>query len=375
MNPDLQAEPQGTSPAEVVELEAYLENPFDLGALGPDTVFPLPDEPFVEIWERWAAEGRERGAFAVLVEHLPQLRFPIREGMSASEDYRAAVRRGIPVAEIPSATGLEIGRPERIELAIHESPAGRIPVILARGREEFATLLRALARRNEPVPVPDSQGALMVSGYNNWERLHEHLKQGETMASLQPRKELYQDRFILLSNGPYSAVPAADLGLDDAEWRRISLAIRRDHECAHYFTRRLFGSMRNNVLDELIADYAGMVAATGAFRAAWFLRFLGLEDPERCRPGGRLDLYRGDPPLSDGAFRSLHALIRSAAETLERFGAHAAHAARPDTLSERALMLSALASLRLDDLAASGGVDGVERLERALTLVRGKLGW
>jgi hypothetical protein len=206
----------------------------------------------------------------------------------------------------------------------------------------------------------------MISGYNNWERIRERLRQGEAMESILPSKELYQDRFILLSDGPYSAVPAADLGLDDPEWRRISLEIRRDHECAHYFTRRLFGSMRNNVLDELIADYAGMVAATGAFRADWFLRFLGLEDYPRYRPDGRLNLYRGDPPLSDDAFRSLHALVRSAAENLERFGA------RGRTLSERALVLSALASLRLDDLAAS---DGAERLERALSEVRGRLGW
>ncbi|MES1240553.1 MAG: hypothetical protein ABUT39_02945 [Acidobacteriota bacterium] len=348
------------------ELQAYLANPFDLGSLGPETVFPLPDEPFVEVWERWAAEARERGAFAVLSDHLPQLRFPVREGIGATEGYRAAVRRGVPPSEIPSATGLEIGRPDLVGLEIHESPAGRIPVILARGRDEFAALLRALSRKNEPVPVPDSQGALMVSGYNNWERIRERLRRGEDMQDILPRKELYQDRFILLSDGPYSAVPAADLGLDDAEWRRISLEIRRDHECAHYFTRRLFGSMRNNVLDELIADYAGMVAATGTFRGDWFLRFLGLEDYPRYRPGGRLDLYRGDPPLSDAAFHSLHELIRSAAETLERFDG------RASTLSERALVLSALASLRLDDLAAP---DGIERLERALSEVRGRLGW
>jgi hypothetical protein len=348
------------------ELQAYLANPFDLGSLGPNTVFPLPDEPFVKIWERWTAEARERGAFTVLSEHLPQLRFPVREGISTTEGYRSATRKGVLPEEIPEATGLPLEHPEAVELVLHESPAGRIPLLIVRRREEFAALLRALSRRNEPVPVPDSQGALMISGYNNWERIREHLRQGETMESILPRKELYQDRFILLSDGPYSAIPAADLGLDGAEWRRISREIRRDHQCAHYFTRRLFGSMRNNVLDELIADYSGMVAATGSFRAAWFLRFLGLEDYPLYRPDGRLNLYRGDPPLSDDAFRSLHALIRSAAENLERFGAPAR------TLSERALVLSALASLQLDDLAAP---DGTERLERALSEVRGRLGW
>jgi len=340
------------------ELARYLESAFDLGTLGPETVLPLPDEPFVATWERWAEEARQRGAFAVLSENLPQLRFPIREGISQSADYRAATLKGVPPDELPGATGLELERPEVIELEIHPSPAGRIPVLLVRGRAEFVALVRALGRRNEPSPVPDSQGALMVAGFNNWARIRELLRTGEDMESILPRKELYQDRFILLSDGPYSAVPAADLGLGEEEWKEISLAIRRDHECAHYFTRRLFGSMRNHAHDELMADWAGLVAATGSFRADWFLRFLGLEDYPDYRPGGRLDLYRGD--LSDGAFAALQEVVRSVALNLEKFDAPA------DTLEDRARMLAALASLRLDELASP---EGEMLLGRALSAV------
>src|SRR5689334_4803000 len=166
----------GASPEETAELLAYNENVFDLGALGPDTRFPLPDEPFVAFWEERVRECRIAGqgsAFAVLREHLPQLAFPIREGISETEPYRAATRRGVPVETIPEATGLELEHPEAIELEIHESPAGRIPLLIARRRPEFVALIRALTRRNEPAAVPDSQGALMVSGYNNWSRVRE----------------------------------------------------------------------------------------------------------------------------------------------------------------------------------------------------------
>lgn len=340
------------------ELARYCDRGFDLRALGPETRLPLPDEPFVATWERWAGEARDRGAFAVLSEHLPQLRFPVREGISRSEDYRAATLRGVPPEELAGATGLELPRPEALELEIHPSPAGRIPVLLVRGRAEFVTLLRALGKRNEPVPVPDSQGALMVGGFNNWARMRELRSRGMEIEEILPRKELYQDRFILLSDGPYSAVPAADLGLDENEWREISLAIRRDHECAHYFTRRLFGSMRNHAQDELMADWAGLAAATGRFRADWFLRFLGLEEYPLYRRGGRLDLYRGD--LSDEAFTLLHAVVHSAAHNLESFDAPTG------TLEDRARMLAALASLRLDELASA---EGKTRLERALSAV------
>ena len=48
--------------------------------------------------------------------------------------------------------------------------------------------------------------------------------------------------------------------------------------------------------------WAGLAAAVGRFRADWFRRFLGIEDDAHYRTGARLDLYRGAPPLSDGAF-------------------------------------------------------------------------
>lgn len=365
----------GASATEAEELLRYNDNLFDLGALGPETRFPLPDEPFVTFWEAAAETARERGAFAVLRERLPQLRFPIQEGISETEPYRAATRRGTPVETIPEATGLELEHPEAIELVLHASPAGRIPLLIARRRPEFAALVRALAKRNEPVPVPASQGALMVSGYNNWSRVAELRRQweaqdpaargtatwAEEFQRLQPRRELYQDRFILLSDGPYSAVPAAELGLDEEEWKAMSLAIRRDHECAHYFTRRLFGSMRNNALDELIADYAGLVGGAGRFRADWFLRFVGLEDFPRYRAGARLDIYRGDPPLSDGAFRVLQALLHEAAWNLERFEER-----EPAGPSEIALRIAALASLRLEDLASPEGHDLLTRTLESL---------
>jgi hypothetical protein len=364
----------GASTAEREELLRYNENIFKVGEIAPGAGFPLPDEPFVARWETWAVEARERGAVAVLSEHLPQLRFPVREGMSGTAAYRAATRQGVPPSDFPEATGLFLPRPELVELTLYPSPAGRIPVLTARGRAEFVALVQALAHRNEPFPVPESQGALMISGYNNWSRIAALRREwesrgeaggwGEEFARLKERRELYQDRFILLSDGPYSAVPAADLGLDEPAWRALSLAIRRDHECAHYFTRRLFGSMRNNLLDELIADYAGMVAAVGHFRADWFLRFLGLEAFPRFRPEGRLAIYRGKPPLSDGAFRVLQALIRAAAENLEAFDATLPSG--PRGLAEQALAITVLASLRLEDLAAAGG-------EEALAQVIGNL--
>jgi hypothetical protein len=348
----------GAGPAERGELLAYNRSVF---AVPGDVRLPLPDEPFVAAWTRYTAEARTRGLLPVLREHLVQLRFPVGAGRSADEAYRAATGRGI----VPPGTGgLELEDPEGLRLFIHPTPAGAVPVLLASRRADFEALVRALTRKNEPVPIPPSMGAAMVGGYNNWGRVAELRRAWETgevdadgardwstaFAVLKQRRELYQDRFILLSGGPYSGVPAEAMGLGPDEWSRASITIRLEHECAHYFTRRVLGSMRNNLLDELIADYAGIVAAAGRYRAGWFLRFCGLEGEDGCRADGRLWNYRGDPPLSGAAFTVLQRIVRAAAREVERYDAGLDASSR--TPEGRARALLALAARTLEEIAA-----------------------
>ncbi|MCL6560656.1 MAG: hypothetical protein K6U74_18050 [Firmicutes bacterium] len=237
--------------------------------------------------------------------------------------------------------------------------------------------------RVEPGPVPESMGASMVTGYNNWDRIFTYRKRWEAanpensseerwqeeFRRLIPQKEFYQDRFIILSDGPYSAVPAVDMGFTEEEWRNTSLVIRREHECAHYFTLRLFSSMRNNMMDELIADYMGIVAAAGHYKARWFLRFVGLENYPVYTEGARLQNYRGNPPLSDGAFRILQALVKSASENLEVFDNK--NAARIRGRAGKTAMLEALARLTLEELASE---DAGSFLHRALCHVIDRYG-
>ena len=178
-------------------------------------------------------------------------------------------------------------------------------------------------------------GACIVSGLNNWDRVTRHRAAWEqtldATADAETRDEAwrsefrafaaqkarYQDRCIILSRGPYSAVSAADVGLPEDEWLARSLVIRREHECTHYFTHRVFGVMRNNVLDELIADFVGIVRAFGRYRAELALRCLGLEHPDRYRAGGRLENYRGTPPVSDADFRVLQRLAVRGVQNLD----------------------------------------------------------
>lgn len=369
----------GASDEEREELLAYNQNVFERSCLKLPVKFPLAPEPHMTAWEEYAAAARIVGAFETLKRVLVQLRFPIQSGISQTEAYRSATRKGVLVDGMVEASGLSLKQPEKLQLIVHQSLAGAIPVLLTGDREDFVTLVQALTMRNEPLPVPASMGACMVAGFNNWDRVRQYRKQWSDQnpyncssaswavefGRLIPQKELYQDRFIILSSGPYSDVSASEVGLDETEWRRLSLTIRLEHECTHYFTRRLFDSMRNNLLDELIADYRGIVAATGHYRADWFLRFLGLESFPDYREGGRLQNYRGKPPLSDGAFKILQALVKAAAENLERFDAD--HAGELRTLNDQTLMLVALTYLTLEELAS---LEVHSRLQKTLDEMR-----
>lgn len=293
-------------------------------------LLPLDDEPFAAAWDQYLGNACDIGVVDALERGpLWQLAFPIEQGISGRHDYVAMSKRGIRPVESRVA-GCKFVAPDAIRLLLHATPTGRIPVIVAEHRDDFETLVRAVLHRNEPVAIPRSQGACVVAGFNNWDRVAQYRREwnrgrdaedaewSHEFRRLAERKELYQDRFIVLSTGAYSAVRGEALGLSAEEWSRLSLIVRLEHECAHYFTRRAFGTMRNSIFDELIADYAGVVSACGCYRGDWALHFLGLESFPRYRAGARLENYRGKPPISDRSLRMLHSLIDRAVQTLER---------------------------------------------------------
>jgi hypothetical protein len=370
----------GAYGSDLDELLAYSAGKFNHAHL--PSRYPLPDEPFIDAWQSYVERSRTLGVLACLREAMLQLRFPIQQGISQTDAYRAVTRRG-RLSDLPSSAGPRLHTPDGLKLWLQQTPAGRIPVLQAAVREDFVALVQALTKRNEPVPVPASMGACIVSGYPNWGRIFELRREWEAAPSgtrsppdwngrlreIGRCPSLYQDRFILLSPGPYSATSAEQVGIEGSEWNRRSLLIRLEHECTHYFTSQVLGSMSNSLIDELIADYMGIVASEGRYRADWFLRFVGLENFPHYRAQGRLEIYRGEPPLSEGAFRVLRTAVLGAAENLEQVDARRLWqlgAGRPVDISvHKAHVIIALSRMGLETLAAPGAA---RRFEEALHL-------
>ncbi len=314
----------------------------------------LEDEALVETWKGYLAEAQEAGVYPTLRKHWVQFQFPVAEGLSGSDNYQRATRRGASTLHMPEASGLALKAPDKLKLFLHASPAGRIPVLIAEERADFESIIQALCYRNAPRPVPASMGAALIKGLNNWDRVRKLQARGG-YPNLAEHKNLFQDSVIILSRIPYSNVPARALELDRETWLEQSLRIRLAHEGAHYFTLRRFGCMHVNMYDELIADYAGITAVQPHFRSDWFMQFIGLEDYPRLRATGRLNNYLGQPPLHAPARQALQVILYEAALQVEAFSRQV----QPEQTANAQLPLLALCSHSLLEIAAP---DGQERL-------------
>ena len=348
------------------------------GAIELDRL-PVPDDPMIEAWSDYAERAAGDGVWPVLRDTLVQLRFPIRAGISDEPGYRAVTLKGDPP---PAHGGLELTDPDGLTLDLHRSVAGTIPVLGVEQRSDFVSLVRALTARNEPVPVPDAMGACLINGLNNWDRIRRRKRRWEASGPgdrdaatwtdefrrLIARPKLYKDRIIVLSTGPYSGVSAEHAGVSDDQWRQRSFGIRLEHECTHMLTLQVFGALRHDVLEELVADWVGMVGSGFGYRIDLARRFLGLEDFPVYRSGGRLEVYRGEPPVSDAAFEVLQRLAVGAITTLNELADDGSLAL--DDAATLARLTVALLTLPLEAMVGDGAADRVRRrfdsLEEAL---------
>lgn len=356
-------------------LVRYCQRRFDWQLIPKPLSLPFSDELHVATWVEYAKQAKGQGVMAVLQPRLSQLQFPIETGISNTVPYRSATRQGVSTTGMKSATGIPIVAPEQLELIIHRGIAGALPILVVGNRTDFETLVRALRWRNEPESIPSSMGACMITGFNNWDRINTYQRAwkkanplGDWSAEFRAfllQKERYQDRFMVVSKGAYSAISAESARLDSELWMNLSTQIRIAHEYTHYLTMRLFKDMQNHMLDELLADYAGLVAAMGKFDLRLFLNFLGLEAYPQFRPSGRMQNYRGTPPLSNENFKQLQHIVHQAAFHLSQFSQQVAKNQTPSTLAQH-INLLALTQFSLQELAEKTAVSQLLSVQNKL---------
>lgn len=264
---------------------------------------------------------------AEVFERYPQMGLPIIKGSKETPALRSAVFAGEPV-ETPAENFL--GH-EADSFTAVSTPAGEVSVLYLVRRDDFETAVRCLSAYCEPIPVPASMGAQMISGLINWKKINDHrqayLDQGgtrwdEEFTRFTSVRENFRDSVILLSSGSYSAVPAGDaakaLGrpMSEEEWRERSGCIRKYHELTHFIARKLFPDHKEAIRDEIVADAVGLISSFGKYETGLAALFLGLEN-ETYRDGGRLEIYYGKEEDPAEVQRRARKLIETLASFLE----------------------------------------------------------
>jgi hypothetical protein len=287
---------RGASTIAMGELETYCQG--FKRALEPWPPLPQGEAADLVWWQELlatSASGCLQGPtlLEALQAALPQLRLPQVSGISSSELYKRAVLRG----ETPSAAELTAAgpgphwqQPQQLSLTLAPHSCGAMPVLRTPSQADFDLLVRALAHRAEPVVLAHGVHAQAISGLIHW-------------GLIQRVNRQCRARLIVLHDSPYGSVPAQHVpgAPSDAAWLAASTTLRLEHELTHLATKHLLGEMRLNLLDELIADCMGMVAALGTFHSTLFGRCLGLDADGAPLTGGRWTTYVAQLKEKDAA--------------------------------------------------------------------------
>ncbi|MNX88065.1 hypothetical protein D3C86_1200220 [compost metagenome] len=343
------------------KIKAYLFNKFTL-----DDVYAVStnDDTDIQFWEDLLNASEKKDIFTLLKECYPQLNFIIEREIDKIELYKNVVLKG-KTDSIKFAAYLKLEDAKNISLELHQSVAGRIPVLIVPNKEDFVKILQSLIHKNNPVSIPSSIGAVLLNGLNNGKRLDNIKKKWlqnnplgdwntEFSNNIIHNRSLYKDKFIILSTKPYSNVTARQLGLAEDVWTSYSVSIRKEHEFTHLYMLKKYGHVTNNLHDELIADYIGIIKTTWSYNKVWMLTFMGLENYPHYREAARLENYVNESKLSEADFKQLIIITKNAIENIAIFDKNLG---KLKSIKDQTRRIDALCEIGLIDLASPNGAD------------------
>ena len=260
-----------------------------------------------------------------LAEIYPQIY--LAPGDEGAEEYKTVVRYG-KAPGIKSFSHFIMD--ERDSCIVENTPAGEIMIVTLHVRKDFETFLNIMANKCVAKKIPKSQGASIIGGIINWQKIRAHKNEyikSQLACGSQPdwasefkrvtaKKSNYLDAIIVLSVGAYSGIPAEHFGFKHEEWLEYSHKIRKAHECTHFICRRKYPTQIDAVWDEVVADAVGIIAAFGRYDLVLEEIFLGID--EKGYVGGRLENYVRADEL-DKAAKNIHNLLLKIAKLAEGY--------------------------------------------------------
>ena len=148
---------------------------------------------------------------------------------------------------------------EEDELREVSTPAGPVEVLFLRERADYETFLQIVGHKASPMPIARTVGAITYRGIADWVKVAEarsaYLAAGGNdwsaeFARLAKQPGTFRSELVVISEGPYSNVPASETPYGEGEWLHISREVRLHHECAHVVCRRMMPESILPVWDE-----------------------------------------------------------------------------------------------------------------------------
>jgi len=275
-------------------------------------------------------EKRGHEAIESLAARFPQLFVAPAEG--AQEAHRLAAACGIAPAE---ANLEHFAGDDEDMLREVVTPAGPVEALFLKRRADFETFLQIVGHKSQPVPIAPTVGAITYRGLNDWGAVararEEYLAGGGNDWSSEFRRlasvpGVFRAELVVVSEGPYSNVPASMTSYGGEEWLRVSRVIRLNHECAHVVCRRLMPDDVLPVWDEVTADVVGLLCAIGGYDVRLAALFLGVTEDGFV--GGRLSEY-----LDEGQLGRIDDVAVEVHAALQRIGALCGSAEAADPFS------------------------------------------
>ena len=275
-------------------------------------------------------EVRTSSVMQEMAYRYNQLYLTPEKGVSGTGVYSDIVRYGKLPPEIDEKikneglSGFKCS--EKDKLFSENTPAGMVDILFLQERSDFERFVQVMVYSCEPAAVASKIESAEILGVTNWRKIENHMNDylsnggsnlswRDELRKFTNNKKNYQDTILVIGSGGYCGLTAEEAGFEKDTWEEISVKIKIYSSCARYIVRKLFSDYKDIIWEEMLADCAGLLYATGRYDVSLAKKFFGVSGKGYDRRG-KLINFKGD---SEFEINELAVRVSSATDKLGKY--------------------------------------------------------
>ena len=275
-------------------------------------------------------EVRTSSVMQEMAYRYNQLYLTPEKGVSGTGVYSDIVRYGKLPPEIDEKikneglSGFKCS--EKDKLFSENTPAGMVDILFLQERSDFERFVQVMVYSCEPAAVASKIESAEILGVTNWRKIENHMNDylsnggsnlswRDELRKFTNNKKNYQDTILVIGSGGYCGLTAEEAGFEKDTWEEISVKIKIYSSCTRYIVRKLFSDYKDIIWEEMLADCAGLLYATGRYDVSLAKKFFGVSGKGYDRRG-KLINFKGD---SEFEINELAVRVSSATDKLGKY--------------------------------------------------------